>query len=46
MTSQRWLPARSMRTSPTLEAAVGTWPALLAWSALKVLAVTVTPGTA
>jgi len=40
-TSQRWLPARSMRTSPMVLAAVGTPGA--AWPTWKPLAVTVPP---
>ena len=44
-TSQRWLPARSMRTSPTEDTAAG-WPGALAVLVRKPLAVTAPPGTA
>ena len=42
-TSQRCVPARSMRTSPTVDAAVGRAGA--AWPTWKPLAVTGPPGT-
>ncbi|MCY1543606.1 hypothetical protein D9M68_794310 [compost metagenome] len=43
-TSQRWLPARSMRTSPTEDTAV--MPGVTAaWAACWPLAVTAVPGT-